>query len=84
MFANCQLMGTDMGFPDVCITPAAPSPIPVPYPNIAMSSDTADGSTTVTCDGNPIMLSSSNFMMSTGDEAGSIGGVKDRAGTRPS
>jgi hypothetical protein len=22
MFANCQLMGTDMGFPDVCMTPA--------------------------------------------------------------
>lgn len=21
-------------FPDVCITPAAPSPVPVPYPNL--------------------------------------------------
>jgi hypothetical protein len=36
MFANSQMMGTDMGFPDVCVTPAAPAPIPVPYPNIAM------------------------------------------------
>ncbi len=37
MFANCQLMGTDMAFPDVCLTPAPPAPpIPVPYPNIAM------------------------------------------------
>ena len=38
MFANAQLMGTDMGFPDVCLTPAppAPAPIPIPYPNIAL------------------------------------------------
>jgi len=62
---------------DVCKTPAPPAPpVPVPYPNIAMSSDTADGSSTVTCDGNPIMLKDSNFSMSSGDEAGSIGGVK--------
>ena len=55
-------------------TPPAP-PIPIPYPNIAMSSDTSQGSTTVKCDGNPIMLDGSSFAMSTGDEAGSIGGM---------
>jgi len=26
----------NMGMPDVCLTPAFPAPIPVPYPNIAM------------------------------------------------
>ena len=26
----------NQGMPDVCLTPAAPSPIPVPYPNLAM------------------------------------------------
>ncbi len=68
--------GMCMGFPDVCKTPAPPAPpIPIPYPNIAMSSDTAQGSTTVKCDGNPIMLESSSFSTSTGDEAGSIGGL---------
>jgi hypothetical protein len=38
MFANSQMMGMDMGFPDVCLTPAppAPAPVPIPYPNIAM------------------------------------------------
>ena len=36
MFANSQMMGTDMRFPDVCLTPRRPSPVPVPYPNIAM------------------------------------------------
>lgn len=69
--------GICTAFPDVCKTPAppSPSPIPIPYPNIAQSSDTASGSTTVKCDGNPILLKDSNFKMSTGDEAGSIGGM---------
>ena len=68
--------GIATGFPDVCKTPAPPAPpIPIPYPNIAQSSDTAKGSSTVKIDGNPIMLEGSNFSTSTGDEAGSIGGV---------
>lgn len=68
--------GISQAFPDVCKTPAPPAPpLPIPYPNIAMSSDTADGSTTVKVDGNPIMLSTSKYAMSTGDEAGSLFGV---------
>jgi hypothetical protein len=68
--------GISIAFPDVCKTPAPPAPpIPVPYPNIAQSSDTALGSKKVTCDGNPICLGNSNFMMSTGDEAGALLGV---------
>ena len=68
--------GIATGFPDVCKTPAppSPSPIPIPYPNIAQSSDTAQGSKKVKMDGNPIMLKDSNFSTSTGDEAGSAGG----------
>ena len=67
--------GICMGFPDVCKTPAPPAPfVPIPYPNIAQSSDTAQGSTTVKCDGNPIMLEGSNFSTSSGDEAGTAGG----------
>jgi hypothetical protein len=34
MFANCQLLGVDIGFPDVCLTP--PVGVPIPYPNIAL------------------------------------------------
>ncbi len=37
MFANTQMAGMDMAFPDVCLTPAGPAMVPVPYPNIAMS-----------------------------------------------
>jgi uncharacterized protein DUF4150 len=67
--------GIASSFPDVCKTPTPGGPIPIPYPNIAQSSDTADGSSTVKVDGNPIMLKSSNFATSTGDEAGSVMGV---------
>jgi hypothetical protein len=66
--------GVTQAFPDVCKTPTPGGPVPIPYPNIAMSSDTAQGSKTVKCDGNPICLENSNFKMSTGDEAGSAGG----------
>lgn len=67
--------GIAMSFPDVCKTPAPPAPfVPVPYPNIAQSSDTSQGSTTVKADGNPIMLQGSSFAQSSGDEAGSAGG----------
>lgn len=37
MPAANQGVGMNTGFPDVCTTPAAPSPIPVPYPNIGMN-----------------------------------------------
>lgn len=67
--------GTSISFPDVCKTPTPGGPIPIPYPNIAKSSDTAKGSKTVKMDGNAIMLKGSNMRMSTGDEAGSAMGI---------
>lgn len=67
--------GVTIAFPDVCKTPTPAGPVPIPYPNIAKSSDTSNGSTTVDMDGNPICLKDSNFMVSTGDEAGSALGV---------
>lgn len=63
-----------MAFPDVCKTPSPGGPVPIPYPNIAMSKDTAEGSKSVKMDGNSIMLKGSNFSTSTGDEAGTAGG----------
>lgn len=66
--------GVATGFPDVCQTPSPAGPIPIPYPNVAMSSDTAQGSSDVKIDGNPVMLAGSSFSTSTGDEAGSAGG----------
>lgn len=66
--------GITQAFPDVCKTPTPGGPVPMPYPNIAMSSDTASGTKKVKCDGNPVCIADSNFSMSTGDEAGSAGG----------
>lgn len=66
--------GITIVFPDVCKTPSPAGPVPIPYPNIAKSSDTAKGSKKVKMDGNPIMLKTSNFSTSVGDEAGTAGG----------
>lgn len=66
--------GISIAFPDVCKTPSPAGPIPIPYPNIAKSQDTAKGSKKVEMDGNPIMLKGSNFSTSVGDEAGTAGG----------
>src|SRR5690606_32603246 len=66
--------GTSIAFPDVCKTPSPAGPVPIPYPNVAMSSDTAQGTKKVKCDGQSTCVKDSNFKMSTGDEAGSAGG----------
>ena len=66
--------GVTIAFPDVCKTPTPGGPVPIPYPNIAKSSDTAKGTKKVKCDGNPVCLKDSNFSMSTGDEGGTAGG----------
>ncbi len=63
--------GVISAFPDVCKTPSPPAgPVPVPYPNTAMSSDSKEGSKKVKMGGNPTMLKESNFSKSTGDEKG--------------
>ncbi len=66
--------GTSIAFPDICLTPIV-VPVPIPYPNIAVSSDLDKGAKTVTADGNPIGHEKSIFAKSTGDEAGSNTGV---------
>jgi hypothetical protein len=66
--------GISPSFPDVCKTPSPAGPIPIPYPNIAKSGDTAKGTKKVKCDGNPVCVEDSNFSTSVGDEAGTAGG----------
>jgi hypothetical protein len=62
-------------FPDVCKTPTPGGPIPIPYPNIGKAADTSSGPTTVKVDGSMPMTKGAKYMMSTGDEAGTAGGV---------
>lgn len=57
--------------PDVCLSPPSPpaGPVPIPYPNTGMASDTADGTKTVKIGGKEAgMKSSSTYSKSTGDE----------------
>ena len=69
--------------PDVCKTPSPGGPVPVPYPNVARSSDLAKGTTTVTADGGHMCAKyGSEFSRSTGDEPGSVGGVKSSTFTK--
>ena len=66
--------GVTVAFPDVCKTPSPCGPIPIPYPNIARSADSAQASKTVTVQGKPPCLKDSHFSTSTGDEGGTAGG----------
>lgn len=61
--------------PDVCLTPAGPSVVPIPYVNIAKSSTLADGTKTVKIDGNMGAIDGCCYSSSTGDEPGSCKGV---------
>ena len=63
--------------PDVCKTPTPGGPVPMPYPNISQSSTLSGGTTTVKVDGgNMAAIKGSKFSMSSGDEPGTIGGIK--------
>ncbi len=66
--------GVSTAFPDVCKTPSPAGPVPIPYPNVAQSSDTDKGTKKVSVAGNPVCVKDSNFKTSTGDEAGTAGG----------
>ncbi len=63
---------TVAAMPDVCLSPPSPpaGPVPIPYPNTAMASDTTEGSKTVQIGGQEVMLKNkSYFKQSNGDEA---------------
>jgi len=62
-------------FPDVCKTPTPAGPIPIPYPNIGMATNTSKGPKKVKVDGKMPMAKGAKYSMTTGDEAGSATGV---------
>lgn len=61
--------------PDVRKTPAPGGPVPIPYPNVAKAADIVGGPTTVQIEGNMPAVKGAQYAVSTGDEAGSAGGV---------
>jgi hypothetical protein len=75
MFANTQMMGMDMGFPDVCLTPSPVGPVPVPYPNVAAGPMAANPVFNVLCGGAPAHNLGTVIPMTNGDNAGVALGV---------
>jgi carboxyl-terminal processing protease len=70
MPAANQGVGMNMGFPDVCLTPAAPAPIPVPYPNIGMNAMSMPFVPNVMVSMAPAQNMGSKPLMTNGDNAG--------------
>lgn len=77
MFANTQMGGMNMGFPDVCLTPAppAPAPIPIPYPNIALGPMGVGAAYNVLWGGTPAHTMATTIPLSNGDNPGIATGV---------
>jgi phage tail tape-measure protein len=75
--ASSTEKGQCVAFPDVCKTPAGPAVVPVPYPNMAQLNQTKmpTASKTVFLVGKNAVTENSEITMSSGDEAGSLGGV---------
>ncbi|HEY6462775.1 MAG TPA: PAAR-like domain-containing protein [Polyangiaceae bacterium] len=59
-----------MGFPDVCLTPAAPAPIPIPYPNMAMHAMAIPTCPTILTMMMPALNLGATIPMTMGDNAG--------------
>jgi hypothetical protein len=75
MFMNSQMAGMDLAFPDVCMTPAVPAPIPVPYPDIAMSPTAVPNQTKVFIMAMPAHNLGTTVPMTNGDNGGLLTGV---------
>ena len=75
MFANTQMMGMDMGFPDVCLTPAGPAAVPIPYPNIAMGPTAIPNQMSVLIMAMPAHNLGTIIPLTNGDNAGVLLGV---------
>ncbi len=67
--------GLSTVFPDVCKTPSPAGPVPIPYPNVGKAADTSAGPSSVTVDGSMPMVKDAKYALTSGDEAGSAGGV---------
>lgn len=71
-------MGIAFAFPDVCNTPTPGGPVPIPYPNIAQldqAQNVADQLLIGPAEYKALLVDS-EVLTSSGDEAGSAGGVK--------
>jgi len=72
MFQLTMNNGQNMAMPDVCLTPTPSGPVPMPYPNISMTTTALPPTTcmTILVDGTPALNMMSEIPLSNGDEAG--------------
>ncbi|MCA9605052.1 MAG: DUF4150 domain-containing protein [Myxococcales bacterium] len=75
MFANSQMMGMDLGFPDVCLTPTPAGPVPIPYPDIAMGPTAIPGQVKVFNFFTPAHNMATTIPLTNGDNTGVATGV---------
>ncbi|MEZ4309136.1 MAG: PAAR-like domain-containing protein [Polyangiaceae bacterium] len=74
--ASTKAGGTCFAMPDVCLTPAPPGPpVPVPYPNTAQLAAANGVVTAVLVENKETVVEGSKIPNSSGDEAGTNGGV---------
>ena len=75
MFANTSLGVMNMGFPDVCKVPVGPAIVPMPFPNVAVSSSHIPSVFNVVIGGGLAENLATAGTISNGDQAGAVGGV---------
>jgi hypothetical protein len=76
MFVSISIGCLNMSLiPDVCKTPAAPAPLPVPYPNLAVSVAHVPAQLKVMAGIGLMETLATEGTISSGDEAGVLGGV---------
>ena len=74
--SNTEIGGA-LAFPDACKTPTPAGPIPIPYPNIAVTTIADKGTCPdkVKVCGNPPIVQTSEIPATLGDQPGVAGGV---------
>jgi hypothetical protein len=74
--ASTKAGGTCFAMPDVCLTPAPPGPpVPIPYPNTAQVAAANGAITKVLIENKETVAEGAKIPNSSGDEAGTNGGV---------
>lgn len=70
MVAGNNGAGMNIGFPDVCLTPAAPVPVPIPYPNLASHAMAVPFSPNIFFGFMPAINMAAKIPLTNGDNAG--------------
>ncbi|WP_029002901.1 DUF4150 domain-containing protein [Azorhizobium doebereinerae] len=77
MFVTSQgpMPATDMAFPDVCNTPVGPAVVPLPYPDIALSTTAIPNQTKLLLSAMPAHNLTTTTPLTNGDNAGVLLGA---------